>query len=99
MLVLPGSIGILPKSDVKSDVGLRWQGLAGRGKSGSSRSIAITSPRRQTLLPAKPLRFCRHHQPSPELHRQQLILDRQTPDFLEQVLVCSDQWISRFLVV
>ena len=33
MLVLPGSIGILPKSDVKIDVGLRWQGLAGRGKS------------------------------------------------------------------
>ena len=32
MLVLPDNIRILPKSDVKSDVGLRWQGLAGRGK-------------------------------------------------------------------
>jgi hypothetical protein len=99
MLVLPGSIGILPKSDVKSDVGLRWQGLAGRGKSGSSRSIAITSPQPLPLLPHHLLRHPRHHQPPPELHRQQLILDRQTPDFLEQVLVCSDQWISRFLVV
>ena len=46
MLFFSGSLGILPKSDVKSDVGLRWQGLAGRGKSGSSRSIAIPSPQR-----------------------------------------------------
>jgi len=32
MLVLPDSIGILPQSDVKSDAGQTWQGLAGRGK-------------------------------------------------------------------
>jgi hypothetical protein len=32
MLVLPDNIRILQKGDVKSDVGLRWQGLAGRGK-------------------------------------------------------------------
>ena len=43
-VVLPDIIGILQKSDAKSDVGQRWQGLAGRGKSGSSRSLAITSP-------------------------------------------------------
>jgi hypothetical protein len=29
MLVLPDNIRILQKGDVKSDVGLRWQGLAG----------------------------------------------------------------------
>ena len=43
MLVSPDIVGILRKSDVKSDVGQR---LAGRGKSGSSRSIAIPSPQR-----------------------------------------------------
>jgi hypothetical protein len=32
MLVLPDNIRILPKSDVKSDVGQRWQRLAARGK-------------------------------------------------------------------
>lgn len=49
MLVFTEDIRFLQKGDVKSDVGQTWQGLAGRGKSGSSRSFAITSPH-QLLL-------------------------------------------------
>ena len=43
MPVVPDNIAILKKGDVKSDVGQR---LAGRGKSGSSRSFVIPSPQR-----------------------------------------------------
>ena len=43
MLVLHGNIGILPKDDVKSDVGQRWQGLAGRGERRANLSFAMTS--------------------------------------------------------
>ncbi len=37
------------------------------------------------------------HQPIPDSHRQKLILDRQSPDFLEQVLVRGDHRIRAFL--
>ena len=44
MLVLPDNIRILQKGDVKSDVGQRWQGLAGRGKRGLSRRWRLRHP-------------------------------------------------------
>lgn len=44
MLVSPNSIGILPKSDVESDVGQAWQGLAQRGKERYRIGLAVTSP-------------------------------------------------------
>jgi hypothetical protein len=44
MLVLPNSIAILPKGDVKSDVEQWWQGLAGSGKRGSRRRWRLRHP-------------------------------------------------------
>ena len=44
IVVFSDNIRFSQKGDVKSDVGLRWQGLAGRGKWVLSRSAAITSP-------------------------------------------------------
>ena len=44
MLVLPDNIRILQKGDVKSDVGLRWQGLAGRREEHCRTGMAVTSP-------------------------------------------------------
>jgi len=44
MLILLDKIRILRKGDVKSDVGRRWQGLAGRGKGRCRTGMAVTSP-------------------------------------------------------
>ena len=44
MLVLPDNIRILPKSDVKSDVGLRWQGWQDVANGRCRTGVAVTSP-------------------------------------------------------
>ena len=46
MPIFTEAIRFSQNGDVKSDVGQRWQGLAGRGKRGIEPSLAITSPQR-----------------------------------------------------
>ena len=44
MLIFTEDIRFSQKGDVKSDVGLRWQGLAGRGKGRCRTGMVVTSP-------------------------------------------------------